>query len=139
MYWFFIGVVAGDDGAGPSGLCPGVGKAEGGPGIKFLELSILRQSKGIMKMKTRDVSKLSLRHRVRGSAASGANTERDNMTKLRSGRSLSAQHLEKLEVVDWFDHEKVSRARRRYSSLSFKLFWILFVSILAVATRPPQL
>ena len=140
-------MVAGDDCAGPSGLCPGVGKAEGGPGVKSVERSILRQSRGIVKMKTtRDVSKLSLRCRLRVSVTRGANIKRDNVTKLRPGRSLSSQHLEKPEVVDLFDHEEVSKARRtppslrrRYASFKFQHLWILFVIVSAVAARHLQL
>ena len=141
-------MVAGDDCAGPSGLCPGVGKAEGGPGIKSLERSILRQSRGIVKMKTmKDVSKLSLRCRlnvsvtrcVNVSVTHGMNIEQGYMTKLRSGRSFSSEHLEKPEVVDLVDHENVSKARRRYASPKFQLLWILFFFVSAEAVQHLQL
>ena len=100
-----------------------------------MELSILRQSRGIQKVKARDVSKLSRRRRMRGPVGSKANTDWDGVTKLRSGRSLSVQNLDKLEVVDSFDHENVSKARRRYSRLSLNSYQNSF---LVEATQLPR-
>ena len=126
-----IGVVAGDDRVGPSRLCPGVGKADGGPGVKSVERSVLRQSRGIVKMKTmKDVSRLSLRCRVnvsvtRGvnvSVTRGMNIQQGYMSKLRSGRSFSSDNLEIPEVVDLVDQEDVSKARRGYTSSKFHFF-----------------
>ena len=143
-----IGVVAGDDRAGPSGLCPGVGKADGGPGVKSVERSVLRQSRGIVKMKTmKDVSKLLLRCRLNVSVTRGVNVsvtrgmgiEQGYMTKLRSGRSFSSENLEKPEVVDLVDHEDVSKARRRYASSKFQLLWILFAFVSAQAIQHHRL
>ena len=145
-----IGVVAGDDRAGPSGLCLGVGTAAGGV-VKSVERSVLRQSRGIVKHKTmKEVSRLSrktLRCRVnvsvtRGvnvSVTRGVNIEQGYMSKLRSGRSFSSDNLEIPEVVDLVDHEDVSKARRRYASPKFQLLWILFVFVSAEAVQHLQL
>ena len=84
------------------------------------------------------MSKLSRRRRIRGPVVSEASIDWDGVTKLRSGRSLSVQNLDKLEVLDWFDHEKVSKARRRYSRLSLNSYWGLFVSFSVEASQLPR-
>ena len=128
--WLLIGVVAGGDSAGPSGLSGGGGPTVGDV-VKSAGRGVLRQSRGIVKHKTmKDVSRLSrkkLHCRVTVTSdvnvsVQGVHVRQKYMSRLRSGRSFSSDNLEIPEVVELSGDEDVPKSRRRYASSKFCFF-----------------